>query len=120
MGKVAVEGYELPEMVADDDFEAGSVNRKVKKMWVPLLLLALRVLSNRLRDEDVLKTLRGSILPFSTGERGRRDDAQVFRDAIEELYSVTLSISEAVLLLQLDGWDVGVALAAFSSHAVAG
>ena len=32
--KAAEEGYEYREIEIDDDFAAGSVNRKVKKMWV--------------------------------------------------------------------------------------
>ena len=69
----------------------------------------------KLKDE-LLTLLRKSMLPFSSGEQERRDAALALREAIKELHSITLSISEAVLLLQLDGWDLGVALAAFTSH----
>ena len=71
------------------------------------------------QKDELLALLRKSMLPFSSGEQEHRDAALAFREAIKELHSVTLSISETVLLLFLEGWDLGLALAAFTSHDVA-
>ncbi len=72
----------------------------------------------KLKDE-LLSLLRKSLLPFSSGEQERRDAALAFRETIKEEHYLTLSISEAVLLLQLEDWDIGLARDAFRSHEVA-
>ncbi len=61
--------------------------------------------------------MEDAALPFNVNiEQERRDAALAFRIRIESVHGVVLSISEAVLLLYLAEWDIGVALAQFQSH----
>ena len=56
-------------------------------------------------------------LPFDNNiEQERRDTALAFRLRIEDIHNYPLSISEAVLLLHLADWDIGVALASFEGY----
>lgn len=52
-------------------------------------------------------------------EQERRDAALAFRIRVEEVYDAVLSRSEAILLMNLARWDLGLALATFESHAEA-
>lgn len=71
-------------------------------------------LSHRIDRRDAMEN---EALPFNTNiEQERRDGALAFRLRIENVHEVVLSISEAVLLLYLAEWDIGVALAQFQSH----
>jgi hypothetical protein len=67
-------------------------------------------------DPDDLTSLRTSRLPSTRGEQQRRDAALAFKNAVDEEFSMSLAISEAVFLMRLAAWDIGVALAQFDSH----
>ena len=67
-------------------------------------------------DPDLLSLARNTRLPDSEGETEQRDAAITFHNIIQQDHSVLLSITEAVLLLQLARWDIGQALAAFDTH----
>ena len=68
-------------------------------------------------DISLLPEMQNARLPFNNNiEQERRDTALAFRLRVEEHHDLLLGISEAVLLLQLADWDIGVALASFRNH----
>jgi hypothetical protein len=68
-------------------------------------------------NNSLRQVMEDDNLPFNSNvEKERRDAALAFRLRIEEIHSLTLSISEAVLLLYLTEWDLGAASASFTSH----
>lgn len=70
-------------------------------------------------DGQLLYSMAISLLPESVGEQQRRDAVVAFHMEVEERFNVNLSIAEAVLLLQLEDFDIPAALAVFSGHEAA-
>ena len=71
----------------------------------------------RCEEIDLRVELETAGLHFNDSvEQERRDAAHALRIRIEEIHEVVLSRSEAVLLLSSADWDLGAALASFTSH----
>ena len=70
----------------------------------------------RVEDEELLGLVRSTNVPDSQGEQAHHDGATTFKKLIEEDHSVKISISEAVLLMQLAKWDIKKALADFTNR----
>lgn len=68
---------------------------------------------SKLQGQRLVAAFKNSRLPSTSGEQERRDAALAFATAVKDL--AVLSISEAVLLMQLAGWDISIAVTEFNS-----